>query len=65
MPSSRRFFVAFHRALLAGAEPPQALRRAQIALVRDTDASRAHPSSWAAFVCIGGLDQHSFLKGDV
>ena len=61
----RRFFVAFHRALLAGSEPPQALRRAQIALLRDPEASRAHPSNWGAFVSMGGLDRHSFLKGDV
>jgi len=52
---SRRFFVAFHRALLTIGEPLLALRQAQIALLHDEDPSLAHPASWAAFVCMGGL----------
>jgi CHAT domain-containing protein len=62
---SRRFFVAFHRALLAEGDPVLALRKAQIALLRDGDVSLAHPASWAAFICMGGLDPHSLSKGDV
>jgi CHAT domain-containing protein len=56
---SRRFFVAFHRALLTDGDPVLALRKAQVALLRSDDASLAHPTSWAAFICMGGLDPHS------
>jgi len=38
---------------------------AQIALLRGNDASLAHPASWAAFICVGGLDPHSLSKGEV
>lgn len=62
---SRRFFVAFHRAFLVEGDPVLALRKAQIALLRGDDASLAHPASWAAFICMGGLDPHSLLKGEV
>ncbi len=62
---SRRFFVAFHRALLVEGDPVVALRKAQMTLLRGDDASLAHPASWAAFICMGGLDPHSLLKGEV
>ncbi len=62
---SRRFFVAFHRALLAQGDPVVALRKAQIALLRGDDVSLTHPASWAAFICIGGLDPHSLSRGEV
>ena len=65
---SRRFFIAFHRALLAQEDPVLALRTAQIALLNGDDASLAHPASWAAFICMGGLDPHSLnslSKGDL
>jgi CHAT domain-containing protein len=60
----RRFFVMFHQALLAAGDALPALRQAQIAFLRDGDASLAHPSSWAAFVHLGGLGPHSLAKGD-
>jgi CHAT domain-containing protein len=53
---SRRFFVAFHRALLAEGDPLLALQRTQIALLRGGDLWLAHPASWAGFVCMGGFD---------
>ena len=53
---SRRFFVAFHRALLADGEPLSALRRVQTAFLRDADPTLAHPATWAAFLALGGLD---------
>ncbi len=61
---SRRFFIAFHRALLSEGDPVVALRKAQLALLRDDDTSLAHPASWAAFICMGGLDPHSLSKGE-
>ena len=61
---SRQFFVAFHRALIAGGEPVAALRATQLAYLRGPDASLAHPASWAAFICMGGLDPHSLSKGE-
>ena len=54
---SRRFFVTFHRALRVLGEPLLALQQAQISLLRDGDPSYARPASWAAFVCMGGLDR--------
>src|SRR5207247_1419733 len=60
---SHRFFVVFHRALLVEGDPVVALRKAQIALLRGDDVSLAHPASWAAFICMGGLDPHSLSKG--
>ncbi len=61
---SRRFFVGFHRALLAEGDPVLALRNAQIAFLRDADAALSHPASWAAFICMGGFDPHSLSKGE-
>jgi CHAT domain-containing protein/tetratricopeptide (TPR) repeat protein len=62
---SQRFFIAFHRALLAEGDPILALRTAQLAFLRGDDVSLAHPASWAAFICMGGLDPHSLsLKGE-
>jgi CHAT domain-containing protein len=53
---SRRFFVAFHHALVAEGEPLLALRQTQLALLRDRDPVLSHPASWAGFVAVGGLD---------
>jgi CHAT domain-containing protein len=61
--TSRRFMVAFHRALLEGRDPVQALRAVQISILRNSDSSFAHPANWAAFICMGGLDVHSLPKG--
>jgi CHAT domain-containing protein len=62
--TSHRFFVDFHRALLAEGDPVVALRKAQIAHLRSNDSSLSHPASWAAFICMGGLDSHSLSKGE-
>jgi CHAT domain-containing protein len=62
---SRRFFVSFHRSLLEEGDPLLALRKAQIAFLHGDDASLAHPASWAGFICMGGLDFHSFSKGEM
>ena len=62
---SRRFFIAFHRALLTEGDPSVALRKAQLAFLRADDVSLAHPASWAAFICMGGVDLHSFSKGEM
>ena len=52
---SRTFFVAFHRSLLAGADPARALQSAQLLLLHSGDPTLAHPSTWAGFVSIGAL----------
>jgi CHAT domain-containing protein len=62
---SRRFFVGFHRALLAEGDPFLALRRAQLALLHGDNLSLAHPASWAVFICMGGLDPHSLSNGEM
>jgi CHAT domain-containing protein len=61
---SWHFFIAFHRALLTEGDPSLALRKAQLAFLRGDDVSLAHPASWAAFICMGGFDLHSFSKGE-
>lgn len=60
---SRRFFVAFHRALLADGEPLSALRRVQLAFLREADPTLAHPAAWAAFRALGGLDARVLEQG--
>jgi CHAT domain-containing protein len=62
---SRQFFVVFHRALLAEGDPNLALRKAQLVLLNGENSTLAHPASWAAFICMGGLDSHSLSKGDM
>lgn len=54
---SRRFFADFHRGFLTMGEPLAALRRTQMAFLSSRDPALAHPSSWAGFVCMGGLDR--------
>jgi CHAT domain-containing protein len=54
--TSRRFFVAFHRALLAHGDPLTALNLTQRAFLSDKDPLLAHPATWSAFVAIGGID---------
>jgi CHAT domain-containing protein len=49
--STARLMLEFHRALAAGAAPAQALRSAQLKLMRDPDYS--HPFYWAAFAVFG------------
>ncbi len=60
---SRRFFVAFHRALLADGEPLSALRRVQTAFLHDADPTLSHPAAWAAFLALGGLDPRALDQG--
>ena len=62
---SHRFFVAFHSALLVEGDPVPALRRAQLAFLHSDDPSLAHPASWTAFICMGGLSPRSLSKGVV
>jgi CHAT domain-containing protein len=59
---SRRFFVAFHRALISERDPALALRATQVAFLRDAEPSLAHPASWAAFSYVGGLGSTARLR---
>jgi tetratricopeptide (TPR) repeat protein len=52
-----RLFTLFHQRLLAHGDPARALREAQIALLRDSDASASDPASWGAFEVFGGSVQ--------
>ena len=52
---SRDFSMAYHRALLSDGDSAQAVRQAQLALLRSGDPAHAHPSSWAGFVNVGGF----------
>jgi CHAT domain-containing protein len=45
--AGRELFTEFHRAIVAGATPTDALRRAQLRLLRAGAGSLASPSAWA------------------
>jgi CHAT domain-containing protein len=62
---SRRFFVAFHRALLERGDPSRALRDVQLSFLRGRDPSSSHPASWAAFIVMGGIHSDSLSKGEL
>ena len=50
---SREFFQLFHRLLLGGRSPVQALRGAQLAFLSDQRPMYRSPSNWAAFTLYG------------
>jgi CHAT domain-containing protein len=47
--------VAFHRALRQPGTAAEALRQAQLELMRDSNLMLQSPSAWAGFTLIGGL----------
>ncbi|HKS24254.1 MAG TPA: CHAT domain-containing protein, partial [Thermoanaerobaculia bacterium] len=49
--ATARLMIAFHRALLAGASKPDALRSAALQLMHDR--RTAHPFYWAPFIVVG------------
>lgn len=51
--STSRLFDAFHRNLLAGEDPVDALRNAQLGLLRSRDGKDSSPRGWGAFQVIG------------
>jgi CHAT domain-containing protein len=55
---TRDFSVTYHRALLSDGDSAKAVRQAQLDLLRSGDPIRAHPSSWSAFVNLGGFNPH-------
>jgi len=46
--------VALHAGLSRGDEPADALRAAQLGLLRSPDRALRSPATWAAFRAIGG-----------
>jgi len=57
--TSREFFVAFHRSLIAVGDPLKALQLTQRAFLKDKDPWLAHPATWAGYVAIGGIAERS------
>ena len=51
----RPLFVGFHQALRRGVAPFEALREAQLAILRNGNATNRAPSTWAGVVAIGGI----------
>jgi CHAT domain-containing protein/tetratricopeptide (TPR) repeat protein len=51
--ASRRLLVAFHRALPKAGSPAEALRRAQLELIHDSDSTLRNPAAWSGFASIG------------
>ena len=58
-------FLSLHRALLTHGDALVALQQAQVALLRDSEVSVAHPANWAAFVHLGGVNPQPFSKGEI
>jgi CHAT domain-containing protein len=52
--ASAALFARFYERLADGATPAAALRDAQLALLRHSDAAFRHPALWSPFVAIGG-----------
>lgn len=46
---SRRLLVEFHRGLVNGQAPPEALRAAQLTMVKSRDPAERTPRNWSAF----------------
>jgi len=55
--ATARLFSEFHRALSDVGDPVQALRAAQLSLLRSGDAMLASPRAWGAFVALGATAQ--------
>jgi CHAT domain-containing protein len=55
--ATARLFSEFHRALSDVGDPVQALRTAQLSLLRSGDATLASPRAWGAFVALGATAQ--------
>jgi CHAT domain-containing protein/tetratricopeptide (TPR) repeat protein len=52
--TSRKLFLAFHRTLLSGKTPAEALQEAQVQALTDTDLKVRWPGYWAGFQVFGG-----------
>lgn len=52
--ATRVLMVRFHQALRGGADPANALREAQLHLLRQEDPMLASPATWGAFEAFGG-----------
>ena len=55
--ATEQLTLGFHRELAKSGNPVQALRAAQLALLRSGDAVQARPESWGAFVAVGTIDR--------
>lgn len=53
--ATRELFLEFHQAFAAYPDSVQALRHAQLALLRSNNASLSSPGVWGAFVALGTL----------
>jgi len=51
--ATQRLMAAFHRQVAAGGNPAEALRDAQLELLRSDDRALRRPSAWAAFFAAG------------
>lgn len=56
--AARSLMNRFHRALVEGAAPADALRQAQLHLLRQSDPALASPAAWGAFEVFGGAIAH-------
>jgi CHAT domain-containing protein len=54
--ASETLFKAFYTNLRTGTQPVEALRDAQLVLLRNADARLRKPSAWAGFIMSGGIN---------
>ena len=54
--ASEMLFQAFYRHLRSGNQPIEALRSAQLELLRQTDDRWHEPAAWAGFIATGGIN---------
>ena len=55
--ATEQLTLAFHRELAKSGNPVEALRTAQLSLLRSGDVMQARPESWGAFVAVGTTAQ--------
>ncbi len=55
--SGAEIMISFYRYLLKGYRKDEALRKARIDFLDNTDMLRSHPYFWGAYVCIGNPDE--------
>ncbi len=57
--ATEQLTLAFHRELAKSGDPIQALRTAQLAMLRSGDTAQALPENWGAFVAVGTAAPHA------
>jgi CHAT domain-containing protein len=60
---ARHLFVEFHKMIVAGSAPADALRDAQLFMIRSGDAALSDPRAWAGVEVVGGFRTRDAQRG--